>query len=116
MVEEVSIMRYNLDTHTKAIVYVIIKDQPARDARKRKGRYTKFDKRADAAVTRAREQIKLRGYGKDVREQMIEKIQCSIRDNTPWEMLGEVYCGRRMFYEHRKEFCYYVAAAMDMVE
>ena len=108
-------MAYNLDKNTKTIVRAIMKDQEKRDRRKRTGQYTTFDERADKAITDAKENIKLPGFGKSTRDQVIGKICQSLKDNTPWELLGETYCCRRLFYEYRKEFCYHVAASMDMI-
>ena len=107
-------MAYNLDKNTKTIVWAIMKDQEKRDRRKHTGQYTTFDRRADEAIEKAKENIKLQGFEGEARNQVIEKICQSLKDNTPWELLGETYCCRRLFYEYRKEFCYHVAASMDM--
>ena len=109
-------MGHNLDKNTKALVKIIIKDQSGRDKRKSNGRYTAFDTRAQTAVEAAKDKIELQGFSNNARKHVIEKICQSLEDGTPWELLGETYCGRRLFYEYRKEFCFYVAEAMDMID
>lgn len=108
-------MAYKLDKNTKTIVRAIMKDQEKRDRRKYTGQYTVFDRKADAAIEQAKEKIALQGFGEETRNQVIGKICQSLKDNTPWELLGETYCCRRLFYEYRQEFCYRVAAAMGMI-
>lgn len=95
---------YKLDKNTKTIVRAIMKDQEKRDRRKHTGQYTAFDRRADKAIEEAKENIGLQGFTGSTRDQVIGKICQSLKDNTPWELLGETYCCRRLFYEYRKEF------------
>ena len=108
-------MAYKLDKNTKTIVRAIMKDQEKRDRRKHTGQYTAFDRKVDKAIEEAKENIGLQGFTGSTRDQVIGKICQSLKDNTPWELLGETYCCRRLFYEYRKEFCYHVAASMDMI-
>ena len=49
------------------------------------------------------------------RQQMQEKIYKSILYNTPYEYLADVACGRRQFYDYRKEFIRLVAKGMGMI-
>ena len=108
-------MAYKLDKNTKTIVRAIMKEQEKRDRRKHTGQYTAFDRQADKAIEEAKENIGLQGFTGSTRDQVIGKICQSLKDNTPWELLGDTYCCRRLFYEYRKEFCYHVAASMDMI-
>ena len=107
--------RINWIKTQKRIVRAIMKDQEKRDRRKHTGQYTAFDRQADKAIEEAKENIGLQGFTGSTRDQVIGKICQSLKDNTPWELLGETYCCRRLFYEYRKEFCYHVAASMDMI-
>lgn len=49
------------------------------------------------------------GYSERYRENILKKIKLNIRFDVAWEHLGEVYCGRRKFYEFRKEYLKAVA-------
>lgn len=107
-------MAYKLDKNTKTIVRAIMRDQRQRERRRNTKQYTAFDKRADEAVKYAKRNIRLCGFEDKARNRIIDKICQSLQDNTPWELLGETYCGRRLFYEYRNEFCYHVAIALEI--
>lgn len=56
--------------------------------------------------------------GSELLEAQIYPSFCNKADvpHTPWELLGETYCCRRLFYEYRKEFCYLIAVHMEIIE
>lgn len=49
------------------------------------------------------------GYSEKYRNNILKKIKQNIRFDVSWEHLGEVYCGRRKFYEFRKDYLKAVA-------
>lgn len=109
-------MQYKLDEDTKRIVKAIVQADARRKKRKRSGNYTEFDKKAERAIAAAGEEMELAGYDPAARRQILDKIYESLIYNTPWEMLGETYCCRRLFYEYRKEYCYRVAVHMGIIQ
>lgn len=108
-------MVYKLDEDTKKIVKAIIHADTKRKRRIQAGTYTEFDRCADAAICAAKEDIRLEGFDDGTRRYLINRICESLKNNIPWELLGETYCCRRLFYEYRKEFCYYVALHMGII-
>ncbi len=111
-----AVQQFKLDDDTKKIVKAIIHADAKRQKRKRAGRQTEFDRKAEEAIRAAKENMRLCGYDDNARQHMIGKIYESLLYNQPWEMLGETYCCRRLFYEYRKEFCYYVAEHLGIIE
>ena len=65
---------------------------------------------------RAKEELDLGEVEGNVREVIITKIYESLLYNTPWELMGETYCCRTLFYAYRKQFCYLVALHLGIVE
>lgn len=109
-------MIHTIDDDTKKIVKAIVHGDKKRKSRKRKGEHTDFDRRAEEAIKAAKRDFLLEGMDKEARRHIIEKIYESLIYNTPWEMLGDTYCCRRLFYEYRMEFCYLIAVYMGIIE
>ena len=72
--------------------------------------------KAAEAIKAAKKELPLEGTDPEVRRHIIDKLYTSLLYNTPWELLGETYCCRRLFYEYRKEFCYLIAVHMEIIE
>lgn len=109
-------MAHTIDEDTKKIVKAIVHGDQRRQSRRRAGAHTDFDRRAAAAITAAKRELPLDGTDPKVRRHIVDKLYKSLLYNTPWELLGETYCCRRLFYEYRKEFCYLIAAHMGIIE
>lgn len=109
-------MQYKLDEDTKKIVKALVHADAKRKKRKRAGDHTEFDQKAERAIAAAGEEMQLTGYDPVARRQVLDKIYESLIYNTPWELLGETYCCRRLFYEYRKEYCYRVAVHMGIIK
>ena len=109
-------MRYKLEEDTKKIVRAIMNGEAKRSRRKRSGNSTEFDRRAEEATQKAKDMMRLPGFDNNTRKRVIDKICESLQYNTPWELLGETYCCRRLFYQYRKEYCYYVALNMGLIQ
>ena len=92
-------MSHTIDEDTKKIVKAIVHGDQKRQSRRRAGKHTDFDRKDP-----------------EVRRHIIDKLYTSLLYNTPWELLGETYCCRRLFYEYRKEFCYLIAVHMEIIE
>ena len=90
-------MAHTIDEDTKKIVKAIVHGDQKRQSRRRAGKHTDFDRKAAEAIKAAKKELPL-------------------LYNTPWELLGETYCCRRLFYEYRKEFCYLIAVHMEIIE
>ena len=96
------------------IAKAIIRDTD-RTLRMAAGKETPFDRRADAAINKAMERFLLRELpDEDARRQVRERVLFSLITGTPWEMCGETYTGRRLFYTYRKKFVRLVAEEMGM--
>ena len=104
-------MAHTIDEDTKKIVKAIVHGDQKRQSRRRAGKHTDFDRKAAEAIKAAKRELPLEGTDPEVRRHIIDKLYTSLLYNTPWELLGETYCCRRLFYEYRKEFrgCYCVA-------
>ena len=109
-------MTHTIDEDTKKIVKAIIHGDQKRQSRKRAGRETNFDRMAEEAIKEAKKELPLEGMEETARRHVLTKIYSSLLYNTPWELLGETYCCRRLFYEYRMEFCYLVAVHMHIIE
>ena len=107
--------KYKLDNDNEKIVKAIIHAETGRQKRKQSGTMTEFDIKTEQAIQAAVEHMELQGYEAAIRQQVIEKIIDSLRDNIPWELMGETYCCRSLFYDYRKQFCYLVAEYMGII-
>lgn len=109
-------MAHTIDDDTKKIVKAIVHGDKKRQSRKRKGEHTDFDRRAEEAIKAAKRELPLESMDQAARAHIIDRIYQSLLYNTPWEMLGDTYCCRRLFYEYRMEFCYLIAVHMGIIE
>ena len=109
-------MAHTIDEDTKKIVKAIVHGDQKRQSRRRAGKHTDFDRKAAEAIKAAKKELPLEGTDPEVRRHIIDKLYTSLLYNTPWELLGETYCCRRLFYEYRKEFCYLIAVHMEIIE
>ena len=112
----VAVVAHVIDEDTKKIVKAIIHGDQKRQSRKRAGKYTEFDRRAEIAIREAKRELQLSGTDQKARRYIVDKIYKSLLHNMPWELMGETLCCRRLFYEHRTEFCYLVAVNMGIIE
>ena len=96
-------MAHTIDEDTKKIVKAIVHGDQKRQSRRRAGKHTDFDRKAAEAIKAAKKELPLEGTDPEVRRHIIDKLYTSLLYNTPWELLGETYCCRRLFYEYRKE-------------
>lgn len=101
--------RFNLNYNEQQIVRAIVRE----DARR--GSSSNFNKRGASAIEKAKSDIDIGDASPDVRDTIIDKIYQSIAYSTAWEYLGETYCSRGTFYQHRKQFCYLIALNMGMI-
>lgn len=108
-------MKYTIDEDIKKIIKAAVHGDEKRRKRKSKGTLTEFDKSADRAIVKAKNEMDLEGFDEEARQHIINKIYTSLLYNTPWENLGDTYCCRRLFYEYRRQFMYLVALNMGMV-
>ena len=109
-------MAHTIDEDTKKIVKAIVHGDQKRQSRRRAGKHTDFDRKAAEAIKAAKKELPLERTDPEVRRHIIDKLYTSLLYNTPWELLGETYCCRRLFYEYRKEFCYLIAVHMEIIE
>lgn len=105
-----------LDEDEKKIVRAVIHGDGKRQRRYKVGKETAFDKKASAAIARAKQEIDLGEVNECVREKIIQKIYASLKTNTPWELMGETYCCRSLFYAYRNQFCYLVALHLNIIQ
>lgn len=94
-------MAHTIDEDTKKIVKAIVHGDQKRQSRRRAGKHTDFDRKAAEAIKAAKKELPLEGTDPEVRRHIIDKLYTSLLYNTPWELLGETYCCRRLFYEYR---------------
>ena len=104
-------MAHTIDDDTKKIVKAIVHGDKKRQSRKRKGKHTDFDRRAEEAIKAAKRELPLEGMDQTARAHIIDRIYQSLLYNTPWEMLGDTYCCRRLFYEYHM-----IAVHMGIIE
>lgn len=102
--------RYNLNYNEKQIVHAIVRE----DARR--GQRSNFNRRSASAIQKAKDDLNIGDVSPEVRQTIVDKIYQSIAYSTPWEYLGETFCSRGTFYQHRKQFCYLVADNMGMID
>lgn len=107
--------RFYLDNDEKKIVKAVIHSDEKRQKRQQAGKKTPFDTKAAAAIEKAKRDLDLGEVTEEVREIIIQKIYKSLLYNTPWELSGETYCCRSLFYEYRKQFCYLVAKNLGII-
>ncbi len=107
-------MKYKLDEDEKKIIKTIIHNGPLREKRKKAGTLTEFDERAESAIRAAKADLRLDGYNATARRHIVRKLHESIEHNTPWEMLGNTYCGRRLFYRIRQQYMLLIAKHMGL--
>lgn len=105
-----------LDKDEKKIVRAVIHSEGKRRNRRQRKRETEFDKKASAAIQKAKEEMYLGETSEKIRESIIEKIYISLSGNVPWELMGETYCCRSLFYSYRNQFCYLIAINLGIVE
>ena len=101
--------RFNLNYNERQIVNAIVRE----DARRRT--QSNFNRRGASAIQKAKEDLNIGDVSPDIRADIIDKIYQSIAYSTAWEYLGETYCSRGTFYQHRKQFCYLVADNLGMI-
>lgn len=104
-----------LDEDTKRIIRAVIHSDEKRRRRHQHKQATQFDKKATEAIQKAREELDLGDVDQEVSDYIINKLYTSLLYNTPWELIGETYCCRSLFYAYRKQFCYLVALHLDMI-
>ena len=105
-----------LDEDEKRIIHAVIHSEKKRHYRQQLKKETEFDKKSVVAIAKAKEELDLGEVEGNVREVIITKIYESLLYNTPWELMGETYCCRTLFYAYRKQFCYLVALHLGIVE
>lgn len=109
-------MRHKINKGAEKIVRAIIQDSEARQKRKRSGKQSEFDILADEAIAKGKKDIHFPDCTASIRKHLINKIFDSLANSTPWELQGETYCCRRLFYTYRKEFCYLVAKHLKIIK
>lgn len=102
--------RFNLNYNERQIVHAIVRE----DARR--GTQSNFNRRGASAIQKAKADLNIGDVSPEVRSAIIDKIYQSIAYSTAWEYLGETYCSRGTFYQHRKQFCYLVAENLGMID
>ncbi len=102
--------RYFLDYNEKQIVHAIVRIDS------RNGKPSPFSKRGAEAIQKAKDDLDVGEIAPDVRHVIVDKIYQSIAYGQAWELLGETYCSRGMFYQYRKQFCYLVADNMGLID
>lgn len=108
--------RATLDEDEKRIIRAVIHSDEKRRRRQQAKKETAFDRKASDAIAKAKAELDLGEIDKSVKEIIIAKIYTSLLYNTPWELMGETYCCRSLFYAYRKQFCYLVALHLGIVE
>lgn len=104
--------RYHTTYEEKQIVFAAVRiDSKAQ----RRGR-SQFGRRAREAIEKAEEEFDIGDISPEIRKTIIEKIYQSIAYSQAWELLGETYCSRGMFYQYRKQFVYRIADNMGLID
>lgn len=101
--------KYNLSYNERTIVHALVRENA------RRGVQSSFNRRGDAAIRHAKEELDIGDASPEVRDVIIDKIYQSIAHSTAWEYLGETYCSRGSFYQLRKQFCFLIADSMGMI-
>jgi len=104
------VKRYFLDYNEKQIIHAVVRMDS------RHGSASPFLKRGAEAIQKAKDDLDVGEIAPDVRRVIIDKIYQSIAYGQAWELLGETYCSRGMFYQYRKQFCYLVADNMGLID
>ena len=107
-----------IDKETKDIVKAIIHGENRRKARKQKGQQTSFDRTIDAAIKTAKKELTTalaKEMELDPCRKLVDSIYKSLLYNTPWELAGETYICRRLYYNYRTELCYLIAVNLDLI-
>lgn len=108
--------RYYLDADEKRIVRSLIRLDDKRKRGKIKRRATAYDRRVGAAIERAGRDVDLGGAKETAHAEMLEKIKQHIITNTPWERIGDTYCGRGTFYTYARRYMFLVAQYVGLIE
>lgn len=104
-----------MDENTKDVVKRLIQGNEKRKKRIQYHRESKFDVLAAKAIADALVSSCGNITNPTIRQQVKKKIYRSIVFSIPYEYIGEVYCGRRQFYDYRNEFILAVADNLGMV-
>ena len=104
--------RYFLDYNEKQIINAIVRE----DARDKANNKSGFRKKSASAIQKAKDSLDVGDASPEIRKHIVDKIYQSIAYSQAWELLGETYCGRRRFYEIRKQFCFLSADNMGMID
>jgi hypothetical protein len=105
------VKKYFLDYNEKQIINAIVRED-ARDNARQSG----FRKKSASAIQRAKDELDVGDASPEIRKAIVAKVYQSIAYSQAWELLGETYCGRRRFYEIRKQFCFLIADNMGMID
>lgn len=106
---------YKVDRHTKAIVKGIMAKERERRRRKRRHQMSEFDRLAEEATRKADGLASIEGFSEEAKRVVIRSLHKSLGEGVPWEKLGDVYVGRRLFYELRSEYIYHVGASLGLI-
>lgn len=104
-----------IDKDIKDIAICLIQGNEKRKKRIEQSKETTFDTKACEAVETALHAMCSNVKDNAIRNTMQKKIYESIVYSIPYEYIGQTYCGRRRFYEYRKEFIGMVAKEMGML-
>lgn len=104
-----------VDEDIKDVAKRLIQGNEKREKRIRLHRESAFDKVAAKAIADALSSSCGNITTPTIRKHMQGKIYESIIHSIPYEYIGEVYCGRRQFYEYRNAFILAVAEELGMV-
>lgn len=102
--------RFYLDYNEKQIIHAAVR------LNRKTANASDFAKRAADAIEKAKDDLDVGEMDAGVRDVIIDKIYQSIAYGQAWELLGETYCSRGMFYQYRKQFCYLVADNMGLID
>lgn len=108
--------RYCLDADEKRIVRSLIRLDDKRKRGKLKRTATAYDRKIGAAIERAGRDVDLGGAQGEAHDEILAKIQQHIITNTPWERIGETYCGRGTFYAYARRYMFLVARYVGLIE
>ncbi len=104
-----------MDEDIKDVAKRLIQGNEKRKKRIRYHKESEFDVLAARAIADALASSCGNITSPTIRRQVQEKIYKSIVLSTPYEYIGETYCGRRQFYDYRNEFILAVADNLGMV-
>ena len=95
---------YHTDEDEKNIVRSMIRLDDKRKRGKIDRTETAFDKKIEAAIEAAEEEIELPTEAGKPRDLLLEKIRQNIIHGTSYERIGEVYVGREAFYKYVRRY------------